>query len=97
MRELGAPREVRHKLRNNGDWEEYRQEYELVLDRVEDSLHEIKELAQQLKVVLLCFERDYTTCHRSLSTTRMQQLGLVSKVKHLHPQREKVVDDVLGK
>jgi uncharacterized protein (DUF488 family) len=97
MRELGAPREVRHNLRNNGDWEEYRQEYELVLDRVEDSLYEIKELSQQLKVVLLCFERDYTTCHRSLITTRMQQLGLVSNVRHLHPQKEKVVVDVLGK
>jgi uncharacterized protein (DUF488 family) len=97
MRNLGAPREVRHNLREDGNWGTYCQQYQSVLDKNEDSLVEIKELSKQFRIVLLCFERDFSICHRSLITNRMQQIGLVSKVRHLHPQKEKIVVDVLGK
>lgn len=97
MRSLGAPREVRHKLREDGNWENYCQQYNLILDECEDDLAELQKLAQQSKIVLLCFERDFSICHRSLITNRMQQNGMVSKVRHLHPQKEKIVVDVLGK
>jgi uncharacterized protein (DUF488 family) len=97
MRNLGAPREVRHSLKENGNWETYCKQYQLVLDNNEDSLVELKELSSHFRIALLCFERDFSTCHRSLITNRMQQIGLISKVRHLHPQKEKIVVDVSDK
>jgi uncharacterized protein (DUF488 family) len=97
MRNLGAPREVRHSLRENGSWTTYCRQYELVLDENKDCLAELQKLSNRFKIALLCFERDFSTCHRSLITNRMQQTGLLSKVRHLHPQKEKIVVDVLDK
>ncbi|MBF6596031.1 MAG: DUF488 domain-containing protein [Thermaceae bacterium] len=91
LRELGAPREVRHALRDNGDWSSYRQSYLHVLRERNEALEKIVKLANTHRVCLMCFEEDYRVCHRSLITESIQHTGLVKKVKHLHLKKEKVV------
>jgi uncharacterized protein (DUF488 family) len=89
MRELGAPRGVRHNLRETGDWFAYSKAYRRVLEEQQQSLEKIASLAKSLRVCLMCFEEDYTTCHRSLITERMIAVGLAKQVKHLNTRKEK--------
>lgn len=91
QRELGAPKEIRNSLRQNGDWQEYCEGYENVLAENNNVMKEIAKLSSKENTTLMCFERDYETCHRSLISTKMIQLNLIKDVKHLHPQTEKVV------
>jgi uncharacterized protein (DUF488 family) len=86
IRELGAPRDVRYQLRATGDWAEYCQGYFSHLDACDTGLEEVVTLAASQAVCLMCFEADYTTCHRSLITSRLQEQGLVLHTVHLTPQ-----------
>lgn len=84
IRDLGAPKQIRHVLRESGDWETYRCSFEnLVLDRQEELLADVADLARDHRAALMCFERDPAHCHRSLISERMQQLGLLTEAKHL--------------
>jgi uncharacterized protein (DUF488 family) len=89
MRELGAPREVRHCLRETGDWSTYCKAYKDVLAKQSEALMKIASLAKSRRVCLMCFEDDYKQCHRSLITEKMQAVGLVKRVSHLNPRKEK--------
>jgi uncharacterized protein (DUF488 family) len=89
MRELGAPREVRHHLRETGNWIEYCRGYQYVLENQEEALKKISDLSKSLRVCLMCFEEDYQICHRSLITNKMTSMGLIKNVNHLNPKREK--------
>ncbi len=77
-RELGAPREIRHKLRETGDYTTY-------FRRFNDYLWTQREVLERLieecvgAVVLMCFERDPKECHRSAVA---RELG---KLADLHP------------
>ena len=90
-RSLGAPKTIRNNLRETGDWQEYCSGYEGVLNETKEVMQEIAEIVVEENAALLCFERDYTTCHRSLISTRMIELKLINSVKHLHPKIDEVV------
>ena len=89
MRELGAPRQIRHRLRATCDWIEYCKSYQNVLENQNEALINISNLSELHRVCLMCFEEDYQTCHRSLITSKMTSIGLIRKVNHLNPKREK--------
>jgi uncharacterized protein (DUF488 family) len=69
---LGAPRDVRHALRENNDWDQYCYQYLNHLDKNDSTLRELLEVAQGNKICLMCFEADYSVCHRSLITDRLE-------------------------
>lgn len=64
-RALGAPRAVRHRLREDGDLKRYFADFREYLATQEPLLDE---LARTLsgRVALLCFERNAAECHRSV-------------------------------
>lgn len=88
MRELGAPREVRHRLKATGDWAEYCIGYESHLAGCDVVLANLAELAKSEEICLMCFEADYRECHRSLITETLSARNLVSGVTHLSPQKD---------
>lgn len=64
-RALGAPRQIRHKLREDGDLKRYFADFRAYL-ATQDTL--LDQLARTLsgRVALMCFERSATECHRSV-------------------------------
>lgn len=63
-RRLGSPKTLRHRLYADGDYTCFFREFGKHLDRQQDLL---ETLAAELtgNVVLICYEKDYRTCHRS--------------------------------
>jgi len=82
-RELGAPRQIRHALRATGDWESYRKAFMNVLDEKSQLLEHVAVLASKQRVALMCFEKDYSVCHRSLIAERMVEMGLIGNIHHI--------------
>lgn len=82
-RSLGAPKAIRHKLREDGDWDAYQQVYNQSLHENIEVLETLACKAKAESICLLCFERNYTECHRSLITKHLIKLGLVDEVSHL--------------
>lgn len=85
-RQLGAPREIRHELRQTRDWRKYTRAYSQILDVQEPTLTSLAARAHEDNVCLMCFERDYRECHRSLVTERLGNLTLTSQAVHLIPK-----------
>ncbi|MBP8251984.1 MAG: DUF488 domain-containing protein [Herpetosiphon sp.] len=64
--ELGAPRELRQQFKSDGDLAAYFAQFDRYLH---DNAHLLDSLVSKIKherCVLVCFERDYQQCHRSL-------------------------------
>jgi uncharacterized protein (DUF488 family) len=62
-RQLGSPRDVRHRLREDWDYQRFFRDFNKHLDKQSALLDR---LAEELTggVALMCYERDHTTCHR---------------------------------
>lgn len=85
-RQLGAPKEIRYELRQTRDWSKYVEAYSRVLDVQEPMLTSLAARAHEDNTCLMCFERDYKECHRSLVTERLQDLTLTGQAVHLVPK-----------
>ena len=85
-RELGAPKEIRHALRKDKDWSAYVDAYKSLLNKRENVLHKLSEQAEEESICLMCFERDFRECHRSLIVERMRHIELLGEVKHIEPR-----------
>jgi uncharacterized protein (DUF488 family) len=61
---LGSPRDIRHRLRESGDYVRFFRDFNRYLT-TQDAL--LKRTAQELSgtVALLCYERNHKECHRS--------------------------------
>jgi len=67
MPELGCPKDIRSRYRENGDFAWYSRRYtEQVLSRRQRQLTEVARDARIQRVCLLCVEADAHRCHRSL-------------------------------
>lgn len=86
-RVLGTPKPIREALKTTGNWANYEQAYLEFLATREEHLPRILLLDT---ICLLCFEANHLECHRSLVARRMEELGLVDEVTHLHPAKKKV-------
>jgi len=62
-RQLGSPKAIRHRLREDGNYDRFFREFKRYLDKQWDLL---EALTQELKgnVALMCFEKDHADCHR---------------------------------
>ena len=61
---LGSPRTIRHRLREDGNYQRFFTAYEKHLAHHSELL---EALCEELNgnVALMCYERDHTQCHRS--------------------------------
>lgn len=81
--ELGSPKKIRHQLHTDWNYKAFFKEYkEIVKDEeVQQRIKDVEKDSKMRKTVLLCFERDYRTCHRSIIAEELQNQGW--KVNHL--------------
>ena len=63
-KQLGSPKAVRHQLREDWNYRRFFRAYDKHLSQQMDLL---EQLIQEIKgnVVLMCYEKDHTTCHRA--------------------------------
>ena len=73
-RELGAPREIRHELRETGDYKTYFARFTTYLRTQRDALERLMDECVG-SVVLMCFERDPKECHRSVVARELAKLA----------------------
>lgn len=80
-RDLGSPKPIRHQLHLDGDYTEFFSAFTSYLKSQKPLL---KRLSTELggNVALMCFERDPTTCHRSIVAKHLEPLVQL-KTKHL--------------
>ena len=77
---LGSPKDIRHQLRDDGDYKKFFKDFGKHLKQQGDLL---ELLTQELSgtVALLCYERDHTTCHRLSVAEALSELTGI-KPKH---------------
>ena len=84
LRALGTPPSLRKEYRLSHDFGVLTRGYHAHLATQGEALEELGTLAAAHRACLLCYEADPGTCHRSLIAARLQDLGLVGEVGHLH-------------
>jgi lambda repressor-like predicted transcriptional regulator/antitoxin component of MazEF toxin-antitoxin module len=87
LEKLGSPKDIRHKLKDSKmtpeDYKIFFEEYKKhIYDQdVMQNISVIEGLAKRKKSVIMCFERNFTTCHRSIIAEELKRRGW--KVSHL--------------
>ena len=79
--DLGVKRAERQKLKQTGDYQNYFKSYEESLTVHPELLFELAELSNEHNICLMCFERDYTKCHRQVIADKLLSEGF--KIIHL--------------
>ena len=64
--DLGCPKPVRDQYKLDKDWAVYTVGFMNHLESQQDSITELAQLAAHANLCLVCFERDYNFCHRSM-------------------------------
>jgi uncharacterized protein (DUF488 family) len=72
VRALGCPKPIRDQYRFDGNWERYSKAFAAYLESQAPALRELIRTVKADRCSLMCFEADYTLCHRSLVA---QELG----------------------
>lgn len=72
-KQLGSPKAMRHRLREDGNYERFFRDFKRYLDK---QWNVLEALAEELKgnVVLMCYEKDHTDCHRRSVAEALSQL-----------------------
>jgi uncharacterized protein (DUF488 family) len=88
-RALGSPREIRYRLRENGDLARFFSDFREYLDTQRPLLDTLARTITGA-VALLCYERNHAECHRSIVADALAR-RVQSTVRHLtvpHPDGE---------
>jgi uncharacterized protein (DUF488 family) len=75
MRELGCPKEIRVRYRNDGDWTAYTSAFLRYLGTQKASVAELATLCGTTSVALLCYEADPAQCHRTYVAQAVVRAG----------------------
>lgn len=75
MRELGCPKEIRVRYRNDRDWAAYTSAFLKYLGTQETSVTELAALCGTTSVALLCYEADPAQCHRTYVARAVVRAG----------------------
>lgn len=89
MVELGCPKTVRDRYREDGNWKRYTQGFMTYLDAQQEAVAELAELASSSVCALLCYEADSNFCHRSMVANAVrEQSGM--RVSHIKASVKRV-------
>jgi uncharacterized protein (DUF488 family) len=82
--ELGSPKELRKKFYEDGDFDEFRRNFQATFALRHDTLLDLLGLAATRNICLMCFEADWQGCHRSILAEEIVSLdGKETNVVHL--------------
>jgi uncharacterized protein (DUF488 family) len=84
-RAMGCPKPVRDRYKRDGDWSAYTRGFLAYLKTQSEGLSELVQAAKASTSCLICFEADYTTCHRTFVARAAAPLGGL-RVTHLTDQ-----------
>lgn len=73
--ELGCPKPIRDRHRQDGDWQRYTQAFLAHLATQQRAVDELAQLAATSTCALLCYEADHNACHRSLVAEAVGRRG----------------------
>lgn len=79
---LGCPRPIRNQYRADGDWSRYTKDFLAYLQTQDGAVRELAQQSRANAACLLCFEADYSMCHRTYVARATQRFG-APPVKHL--------------
>ena len=65
---LGCPKPIRNQYKTDGNWQTYTREFLKYIQTQDASLRELVKIAQATPACLVCFEADYSSCVRIVST-----------------------------
>lgn len=79
---LGCPRPIRNQYRADGGWGRYTKDFLAYLQTQDVAVRKLAQRSRATVACLLCFEADYSTCHRTYVARAAQRLG-APPAKHL--------------
>ncbi|MDR7096581.1 DUF488 domain-containing protein [Hydrogenophaga laconesensis] len=62
---LGCPKEVRERYKADGSWATYTRGFLAYLETQQSTVNELVKIANATTACLVCFESDFTMCHRT--------------------------------
>ena len=74
VRELGSPRDIRHRLREDKDFKTFFKAFNRHLRQHEGILRELADELSDHKVAFMCYEKQHTECHRSSVANALAKL-----------------------
>lgn len=63
---LGCPKPIRERYKANGDWKAYSKAFAAYLATQSDAVADLARTAKRVNTCLVCFEADFSRCHRSI-------------------------------
>lgn len=82
---LGAPKPIRNRLRETGDYVTYFRQFNAYLETQSAVLEKLAKDYAESAVVLMCFEKDPSECHRSAVARELARIVAAEPV-HLQVQ-----------
>lgn len=79
---LGCPKAVRERYKADGNWATYTRGFLAYLATQQTTVCELVKIANATTACLVCFEADFTTCHRTYVARAVRERGGPS-VTHL--------------
>jgi uncharacterized protein (DUF488 family) len=73
--ELGSPKDLRDKYRSNRDFDWFEVKYNNYLNKLNGPFTRLKRIVDQEGACLMCFEKDFSVCHRSIIAERLKEEG----------------------
>ena len=73
--QLGSPSKIRQEYRRTGDLRRFRVRYSKYASTQGTALTAVAGLLRTRRAALLCFERDWDSCHRQILCSRLQRRG----------------------
>ena len=89
MVDLGCPKSVRDRYREDGNWKLYTEGFLKHLKTQDDAIAELSALAASATCALLCYEADSNFCHRSMVASAVKDY-CGARVTHIKASAKKV-------
>lgn len=72
---LGCPKEIRNSYKANADWAQYTRKFLAYIETQDATVRELVKISKATTACLVCFEADYTMCHRTYVARAARKLG----------------------
>jgi len=82
MVDLGCPKPVRDRYREDGNWKRYTDGFQKHLNMQTEAIAELSDLVSSSNCALLCYEADFNFCHRSIVANAVSEY-CGAEVKHI--------------
>lgn len=76
MPELGVDYNLREELKSTHDYETYFKRYSEYLNKNPDLPTFLAKLSENNVICLMCYEKDFRRCHRSILANKLEELGV---------------------